>query len=243
MYKYTVEKKLINGISVVEYRPAKKSENIVFYMHGHMDSKEGHGTYYTSYLARLGYTVVAFDAYGHGERKTDQITFEENEKGLMDFVTIIQVTAKDLISLYQNHYSKEFKKVTLVGLSMGGMIVLLSQVFAPIFNTIVSLVSTPDFYNFGKSYVIKNHNYEEKDLEKLKGLHQMSPSEHLDNFKKVRMLFVVGNNDQRINPRFSKDFVDTMNVSNIEYKNFECGHHLTDDAVDYTMNWIKNNVK
>jgi pimeloyl-ACP methyl ester carboxylesterase len=104
--------------------PARGSDNVVIQLHGHAGSMDPDIQYLPT-LHQHGYNVLMFDFRGHGRSQGSTVTIGYLERqdvlGAIDFVK-----------------QKGFKKIALLGFSMGGVLAILVGAICPDVKVVIS---------------------------------------------------------------------------------------------------------
>ena len=196
MNKVIVEKKYLEGVPLYEYRPVDINLNkLVFYQHGYTMNKEDGAHVQAMHYASRGFTVVAIDAYGHGERHTKPFPKESYHTEMLYFYEIIKNTTEDFIKLYKNHYEKEFPVLNVSGESMGGMITYMLAGVLENVKAIAPVVGSPSIVRYGYDDMITNGCEEETIKGMLEYLQKYDGFTNIPRFIDMPMFCLCGTQD------------------------------------------------
>jgi len=104
--------------------PASRSEKVVIQLHGHAGSMDPDIQYLPT-LHQHGYSVLMFDFRGHGRSQGHTVTIGYLERW-------------DVLGAIEFVKQKGFKKITLLGFSMGGVLAILTGAISPDVKVVIS---------------------------------------------------------------------------------------------------------
>ena len=140
-----IERKIIHNIPILEIvEEAKKNEAIplAFFYHGITNQKE-RGLEPGYALASNGMRVVIPDAYRHGERKDEAYAGEP----AAEFWSVVLQSIKelpDIVAVYVEAGLAKKDKISVTGLSMGGITTCIALTQYPWINSAACLMGSPD---------------------------------------------------------------------------------------------------
>lgn len=227
--KIILNNKRLEQIPVLEYyQEGLEHRGLVFIQHGYQSTKEYGCDYLAVNLARLGYFVVAIDAYKHGERIAEPyLTGTENER-LDEAFVVIKRTALDIIRLHHNHYIKRFPKFDMIGISLGGMVAYYLATKTTHLRTLIPVISTPDFLTLAYHAVAgSGQNTEEYFNEfRLDFIRSINPMERLSKMTYDALHIFVGTQDPIVPMGPSKVFFETHHKPGDSYHEYETDHNV-----------------
>lgn len=256
--KVILENKLIHGVPLIEcytleqITGTKESQNteisekeLLFFNHGFLGAKENFYNLVID-LARIGFYVIAVDAYNHGERM-DQVFKNANHKEKeLKLFEVVQRTGKDIQTLYDNHYNKEFNGYHLMGISLGGMVGFYTTAMSDDVKGLVSIIGTPAFELFlqDKSKDLEFDEDEKNAL--IEMIRKEDPIHHIDHFEHIKLLMLVGNQDDVVPNHGCRDFYETLvgNGINQEVKllSYDIGHDFNEHMKNDVLAWCVDNL-
>lgn len=251
--KFILENKEISGIPVLEIYQTNIYEKrpLIFLIHGLTGKKENMVEYGLEF-AKEGFYLCLFDAYMHGELKSDTINNLDDYINLKPnlFFNIHDETAKNiniLLDSYANSKSTDWNRVGLTGISMGGLVIFkyLTNYYRENIKAAVPMLGSPAWYNGITNYMStmnKPDFYSQEDLDYLK---KIEPFNVIKNIKNVPLLMLNGENDSTIPIKdiricfntLRENYINEDRLKLIEYPGI--GHQVTDDMVNETKIWFK----
>ncbi|HNZ49890.1 MAG TPA: hypothetical protein PK087_00105 [Bacilli bacterium] len=221
------------------------SHPLLFFFHGFTSNRHlgimGRG----EVLARLGFTVVAFDAPYHGDRDNgtfSQLSVSARQKELMEIV--IQ-NAHEAKWLYEKHLQAEQliskAPVFAFGVSMGAQVCFYLATIMPKLQTIVTLVGSPSFCDF---YRWKQQQYQwPDDLEfkiKLEKYQSLDPLIHSERLQNTNIFMGVGTQDDVVPKHYAKQLAEKLKTS--VYQEYETAHFSTPKMLDDAYCFLKKTL-
>ena len=227
MKKLTLKTDILDGVPFLEYYQENiEYRGLIFVQHGYTSNKEFGSDFLALRLARMGYFVVAIDAYKHGERIQEPYTSKDWPKMFYESPYVIRRTAIDINRLFKKRYQKSYDKYSIVGVSMGAMIAYYLSTKTPHIDKLVPVIGTPDFIDRAR-YGVEKDGYDSSvylNKETLSYLSNMNPIEHVDKMKYNMMLIVIGKKDDVVPHQRTLDFFDEYENSKMKLRVFEEGH-------------------
>jgi uncharacterized protein len=177
-------------------------------------------------ITAKGLVVVGVDNAGHGERKDPD--FEHKYSGnnpdfWKNFVAAIQATANEIPILINELVKRGFAlehRVGGLGVSMGGLVLYSALLLEPRLSTVVTLVSSPQWWGFE---------------------HPDSPHHHLEKFSRVKLLSITAGQDTTVPSIYTEAFHSRLRSRFGDYdKRFSHRHYPSSDHMlnpDWDTAW------
>jgi len=243
MSRMIIETSNFEGIPYNEYSSDNMDiKGLVFIQHGFESNKNRGADYLAIQLARKGYKVVSIDAYKHGDRLEEPFISEEVFKRYADAFIIVDQTTKDIITIFENIYKKEFSNFDLIGVSMGGFIAYVVSMQCDYVNKLLPVITTPYFEELARkrTNVPNLENYKLEMQSSMELIISLDPSKQVDNMKYKSMFILSCKNDEVISYLPSKRFYDEFKNDKMMIKFYEDGHtvnrQMQNDIVEYIVN-------
>lgn len=217
-----------DGIPILEYFIENRTyKGLVFVQHGYQSNKERGADFLALGLARLGYFVVAIDAFKHGERiQEPYITGTEIER-MNEAYVVVKRTALDIVRIHHNHYNR-FPKFDLIGVSLGGMVAYYLATRTDKIRKLVPLISTPDFLTQARHTI--DINGLEKDTyftpEMYAFMETINPLRESVTMHYESMFIGCGSLDRVVTMEQSVVFYNEHKDKNIVMKVYEVAHEV-----------------
>lgn len=219
----------IDQIPVLEYyQEGITYKSLVFIQHGYESTKEYGSDYLALTLARNGYFVVAIDAYKHGERIAEPYLTGTEKERLDEAFVVIKRTGLDIIRLHHNHYAKRFPTFDMIGISLGGMVAYYLATKTTKLNTLIPVISTPDFH-YQAVHTVEQAGLDVDtyfDDDKLDFIAAINPFPKHDSMQYNSMHIFVGTNDPIVPYGASQVFYETYHTKNDTYHEYEVDHNV-----------------
>lgn len=238
----------VNKIPILEISPKKSIDKkaLIIIIHGFTGKKENN-LYLAYRFARIGYIVVVFDAYLHGELKNSQFESYTRIERISKIPIIITESCLMLSEIIKN-YTESMKTIMigLVGISMGGFIAFqyLSRKNRYNISMVVSLISTPHWLTpFEKTLETDLTSKRYLTQELLDEIDSIQASNFYDNFHNTPILMLNGEDDEKYFLDDVKSTIEDLRT-NYDDSNFKSiiysgdGHQVTDKMIDETEKWI-----
>jgi dienelactone hydrolase len=241
------QKLMLYTIPLIEYRPViKKPKGLFIIIHGHGSNKEEGVGEFPKILTNMGYMVVSIDAYKHGERKEEPYISNNLREVAIAMIDVVIQTTKDVLTLFNKHYSKLFPIFHIIGISMGGHIAYQLPKYTQKVQTIIPIIATPDLlkhYEISKKTIIGEFSSELTT--KLQGL---SLQKDLYLYQSIAILAINGSHDNVVSNQYSKAFIRELlkkGHHKAHYKEYECGHTVVKEMKDDMILFIQKylNIK
>ncbi len=241
MSKIIINQQQHNEIPYNEYYEEGLShKGLVFVQHGFDSNKNRGADYLAIDLARLGFYVVAIDAYKHGLRMEEPFISEPSHEKFKAAFTVITNTADDILALYSDLYQKEFATFDLVGISMGGMIAYNCALKTDKINKLIPVISTPYLYSFSEWLIEKENNDSyTKIFNSIKGdIKDIDPVNKIEqlNYKKLHIINTT--NDDDVPCIFSEQFFIENHKPGISLKLYNDTHTVNRDMKQDILSYI-----
>lgn len=227
--KIILNSKKIESIPVLEYyQEDMEYKSLVFVQHGYQSTKEYGSDFLALALARKGYFVVAIDAYKHGERIAEPYITGTEQERLDEAFVVIKRTALDLLRIHHNVYQKRFPTFDMIGVSLGGMVAYYLATKTTKLQTLIPVISTPDFLPLAK-HTVEQAGFDVDSYftpDKLDFIQSISPVNRLDKMHYESLHIFVGSKDPIVPYQASKEFFDKHATNNDSYHEYEVDHNV-----------------
>lgn len=242
-----IETKVIDNIPLTTYElKTNEIKPLIFFFHGFTSNKDlgimGRG----EELAKLGFYVVAIDAYLHGDRMPEWFKQLKNEEKYQYIVDIEIETAKNAKSLFENYFINQSNiikdKYYAYGVSMGAATTFYLSSIDKKVEAAVTLVGSPSFVEYYKK---RKELYNWSNEVTNDRLNQYIEHDSLINYERLQHtnLFVaVGLNDNVVNPVWSKELYLKI-PEKIHFKEYDTGHESTEEMLNDSYTFIKKYVR
>ncbi|MDF2700021.1 MAG: hypothetical protein K0Q49_1577 [Haloplasmataceae bacterium] len=237
---------VLEGIPfTVYYKNDGLPKSIIYFFHGFSGDRNSGIMGRGEDLAKMGYYVVAMDAYLHGDREPvffDQLSYAEKQR---DIVNIQIRTAEDAKHLFDKYFKNwdgiNKDKVYAYGVSMGAGVTFYLATIMDELKTFASIVGSPSFYEF---YQYKKEQYRFPDDERYYlNLNSYIEKDPLINHERLlgKNIFMGnGSTDTTVPLVYAKELAETLNSPNVFFKIYETGHSSTpqmqEDSYEFLLN-------
>ncbi len=238
--KTIIDKRTLEGVSTLEYRK-KKSDKLLFLQHGIYGNKQKIMNLLGISFVKLGYHVVAVDAYKHGSRGEEPFRSQNQDRSALETMLVVKQTAEDIKAIYENHFKEDYPMFDFVGISMGGLIGYYLSTITTYIDDLVALISSPKFleantYTFPKE---KQAQYPESK-EVRKTIETMDPSTKAHTMSFNRLLMFNGNDDDVIPYEQTESFYHQNKDMPIVFKLYDTKHKIVKPMHDDLIKYLKN---
>ena len=242
-----IETKVIDNIPLTTYElKTNEIKPLIFFFHGFTSNKDlgimGRG----EELAKLGFYVVALDAYLHGERMPEWFKQLKNEEKYQYIVDIEIETAKNAKSLFENYFINQSNiikdKYYAYGVSMGAATTFYLSTIDQNLEAAVTLVGSPSFVEYYKKRKQLFNWGDEITNKRLNEYKEHDPLLNSDRFKQTKLFVAVGLNDNVVNPIWAKKLFKKI-PKQIVFKEYDTGHESTEEMLNDSYSFIKQYVK
>lgn len=226
--KTIVETKKHAGLETLEY-DRKGTTKLMFLQHGIHSNKENPMHMLGVMLTRLGYRVVAIDAYKHGSRGASPFQPKDEDLAALEVPEVIQTTAHDIKALYEKAFQHQYPTFSIIGISMGGMVAHYLSRLSKSIDTLIALISTPDFYRTAMELFpqAKREQYETAAKQAEKRIQTMNPVTHAESMHFKRLIMMNGTEDPLINYKHSEAFALAHPERSIIFRTYKTEHAIT----------------
>ncbi len=226
--KISLAKKTVHNIELLEYTHPK-AEKLLFLQHGIHSKKENVMNLYGVTLAKLGYKVIAIDAFKHGNRIAEPFLSKDEDQCALETMDVVKQTAVDIQAIFEENYRKEFKKFDIIGISMGGLIAYYLSTITETIDQLVCLISSPQFleaanYTFPEERQNKHKAQSNQVLNEIKGI---DPSQRVEKMVFHRLIMMNGEYDRVIPYQQSEDFYINHPDRSIIFKRYPTEHKIS----------------
>lgn len=225
--KTTINTFTHDNYEVLEYT-SDKAKKLLFLQHGIYGKKEKIMNLLGVSFVKLGYHVVAIDAYKHGFRGEKPFINQDKDQAELQTMDVVKHTANDIKTLFETYYQNFYREINIVGISMGGLIAYYLSTIMDNIDQLVALISSPKFldaanYTFPKERQALYENSEEA----LKKVESMDPSKRVQTMTFNRLIMFNGTSDLVIPYSQSETFYKNHPELNIIFKTYEAEHKIT----------------
>ncbi len=238
--KTIIHKNTYNAIDALEYT-SKKAHKLVFLQHGIYGNKEKSMNLLGVSLVKIGYHVVAIDAYKHGSRSEEPFASKDEDHSTLETMEVVKHTAQDLVDIYHDHFQESYAQFDIIGISMGGLMAHYITTISDSINTAVALISSPLFleaadYTFPEE---KRNEYPESETIR-KDIEAMDPSKHTKKMTFNRLIMLNGKHDTIIPTKQSEQFYLDHPELNIIFKTFDTDHKISPKMHETLLDLLKD---
>lgn len=238
--KTIIHKNTYNTIDALEYT-SKDAHKLVFLQHGIYGNKEKSMNLLGVSLVKIGYHVIAIDAYKHGSRSEEPFASKDEDQSTLETMDVVKHTAKDIVDIYQDHFQEHYPQFDIIGISMGGLMAHYITTITDAINTSVALISSPLFleaadYTFPEE---KRKDYpESEDIRK--DIEVMDPSKQTNKMTFNRLIMLNGKHDTTIPTDQSEQFYLDHPELNIIFKTFDTDHKISHAMHETLLDLLKD---
>jgi len=231
------------GIPVLEYSD-QNSKKLIVINHGIYGNKDSAIKLVGTTLVKLGYKVVALDAYKHGQRGEKPYVDRSDETlSLLYIFDIVKQTVNDILTLKKDLYN-DFDSYDVLGISMGGYVTYYLTTQTDQIDTAIPIISSPKFsqdriFDVPKSYQEKY----DKEIKRLKkDVFAMDPSNAVEDMAFKRLIAFNGKIDDVVPPNHTENFIQENPELNIIYETFDTGHQMVPKMQERLKDLLKRNT-
>jgi len=256
--KVILENKQIHGVPLIECYTLEalttskeiqtkeiRDKKLLFFNHGFLGSKENFYNLIID-LARIGFFVVAPDAYLHGERTEQAFQTASHKDQELRLFEIVHHTGKDLQHLYENHYAKEFGDYHVMGISLGGMVGFYTTTISDDVIGLVSIIGTPNFEAFLNDKGTDLGFSAEEIVNQIESVKKEDPIHHIDHFEQIKLLMLIGEQDDIVPNHGCIELQDILIDQGINDKvkllRYDVGHDFNDHMKNDLLAWCVENL-
>jgi esterase/lipase len=238
--KTRIHKNTYNSIDALEYT-SKQANKLLFLQHGIYGNKEKSMNLLGVSLVKLGYHVIAIDAYKHGSRSEEPFVSKNEDQSTLETMAVVKHTSEDIVSIYQDHFQDTYPQFDIIGISMGGLMAHYITTITDAINTSVALISSPQFleaadYTFPEE---KREEYPESEAIR-KDIEAMDPSTHTNKMTFNRLIMLNGKHDTTIPTGQSEQFYLDHPELNIIFKTFDTDHKISHAMHETLLDLLKD---
>lgn len=240
MLNITIKHQVYKGIPYNEYySDIKDSKGLVFIQHGFESNKNRGADYIGVDLARLGFNVVAIDAYKHGSRIEEPFISKENYEKFEDAFNVIDKSGDDILEIYNGLYESRFESFDFIGVSMGGMIAYNCALKTNRINRLIPVISTPYLYQLAEWLVDREDNdfYREKLVNIKDYIVSIDPYYKMEELKYHELYMINTLRDDIVPFKFS-DHLYGQNLENVSFQVFDEKHVVSREMKEHILSYI-----
>ncbi len=233
--KVNIERFTHQSIPVLSYTPPN-ADKLIFINHGIYGSKEIIMQLIGMPLTKIGYKVVAIDAYMHGDRVQEPIK-SRGEHARSKMLEVVKQTATELIRLHEDLYLEDYPRYDVLGLSMGGLLAYYLTTITSSIDYVVALISTPNFQTID----FKNETTDSESkmtIERL--IKDMDPAQHIAQMRFKKIMAFSGKNDTVIPYHHTDDFIQQHPKLPMIHETFDTDHSLNPKMAERVVYHLKN---
>jgi len=227
--KVILNNKKLDNIPVLEYyQENSEHKGLIFVQHGYQSTKEYGSDYLAVTLARMGYFVVAIDAYKHGERIQEPYLTGTEQERMNEAYVVVKRTALDIIRIHHNFYQRRFPKFDMIGVSLGGMVAYYLATKTNKVRKLVPVISTPDFHA-QVEFALHNAGLTVEEYmtpDKTAFIDEMNPLHRLDKLQYEELHIFCGNQDDVVPMKPSQVFYETYKNDKMFLKVYDTDHNV-----------------
>ena len=242
--KISINKSNIDDIPVIEYI-YPKAEKLLFLQHGIHSKKENVMNLYGLTLAKLGYHVIALDAYKHGARLEEPFLSKDKDQCALETMDVVSHTANDIKDIYHKYYQKSYETFDVIGISMGGLIAYFLSTITKNIDQLVALISSPQFLE-AANYTFPEERQEQHKAQSdkvLKTVKKMDPSTKVEAMRFSRLIIFNGIYDEVIPFEQSEMFYENHPELPIIFKRYKTEHKINQEMFEDLQMYLKETFK
>ncbi len=249
-----VEKEYIKEIPIIKVFNSHsiKPLPVILMLHGATGRKEDNLDR-AKWFANEGFFIVLFDAYEHGELKSNNRNEIEDIEKIFKLYLETSKYITTIINYFMTQNSiGDFRKVGLIGFSMGAHTVyyhILKERHSNI-KIAIAVIGSPVWRSFVKRFVsmIINLKTSYNDIiikEKEEKISEIQPIKFIDNIQELPLIMLNGELDDKIPIQEIEDSYNKLKLryrekSKIEYIKYKnTGHKVTDNMIETALNRFK----
>lgn len=242
MQKLIIQNKILDGIPLNEYYLKNRDyKGLIFVQHGYLSNKEVGGDYLALSLARMGYFVVAIDAYKHGQRKEEPFITGEEKDRLTEVLGVIKRTALDIIKLHRKHYT-QYNFFDIIGVSLGGMIAYYLATKTSKIRKLIPVISTPGFYQKAVHALsaagLDEDIYLQKDA--VDFIRSIDPLQNVEKIQYKELFIICGERDNIVPMTESIKFYNEYKSDRVFMRTYETEHVVNREMQKDIYKYIEN---
>lgn len=238
--KTNVTKTTFQGIPMMMY-DHPQSSRLIFINHGIYGTKEKIIHLIGPQLVKLGYRVVAIDAYMHGERLEEPYASRNSFLARLRIFSVVKRTSEDILKIYHQKYADQHDDFDVLGISMGGYVSYYLTTQTQHLNTFVALISSPAFSKEKVHELPESFNgeflQEAQDVKKF--VENIDVSQRPDQMHFKLGIALNGKVDDLIPAEHTKDFIEENPDLPIVFKTYNTGHKITKAMSDDMLSLLK----
>ncbi len=241
MNKIIINNKIFQEIPFNEYYLKHYTyKGLVFVQHGFQSNKNRGGDYLAINLARLGFFVIAVDAFKHGDRIAEPYISGQEYKRYADVFEVVTHTAIDILSIYQSRYAKKYKVFDFIGVSMGGLIAYQVAMQTDKIRKLVPVISSPKFLELAKATVNVGsmEKYQKIINNNIEYIKSIDPINHLDKLNYHQLFILNTTQDNVVLPIFSQTFYEEYQNDKMHFKLYEDIHNVNQVMQEDILSFI-----
>ena len=224
-----VKHRVLDGIPLYDFEPINPPfQRLVIFQHGYTMNKEDGAWAQCMHFATRGFRTIALDAYGHGERYTKPLQYDDYQREMVYFYELIEQTALDIKTVYESHYKIDYPTYNIAGESMGGMLTFMVGCIMDGLAGIASIVGSPSLIEYGYQDML-DHDCNESDIKgMLDHLKDYDAMEHLERFRRIPIYMINGLRDHVVPKKYAESFKQKIEElyddTLITYVTVDCDH-------------------
>ena len=237
---------IFDGIPLTTYEQAEGlSKPVIFFFHGFTGDKDKNIMGRGEQLAKMGFYVVAMDAYLHGQRMPALEKHRNNPSKYEDIIEIAIHTAMDAKTLFHKYFKHmtniETNHYYAYGVSMGSLSAFYLATIDPLLKALVALVPTPSFVEYYKEKAVNygfNHGffYEKK----IAYYETVDPLLNYSKMQHCNMFLGIGQHDVIVNPKYAIELQSKLD--RVTVQTYDTGHESTPDMLQHSYDFLKEAI-
>lgn len=241
--KTNVTKTTYKGIPMMMY-DNEKAHRLIFINHGIYGTKEKIMHLIGPQLVKLGYRVVAVDAYKHGERLEEPYASKNSFLARLRIFSVVKRTSEDILKIYHQKFAEEHEDFDVLGISMGGYISYYLTTQTQHLNTFVALISSPAFSKEKVHELPASFNGEflQEAQEVKTFVEEIDVSKRPEAMQFKQGIALNGEIDDLIPAEYTETFLQQNPDLPIIFKTYNTGHKITKAMSDEVLTLLKKRV-
>ncbi len=220
---------------------SEAARRLIFINHGIYGSKEQVMHLLGPQLVKLGYQVVAIDAYKHGKRIEEPYASKDKVLSRLRIFGVVKQTTKDILTLFKDKFNHRYQTFDALGVSMGGYTAYYLTTQTTHLDTFVAMISSPAFskakvHELPKDYS-KELQKEAKEVENL--VASMDVSNSVEDMQFKHGIALNGTLDELVPMKHTKDFIERHPDLPMVFKTYDTEHKLTKSMSEDMLSLLK----
>ena len=238
--KTIIKKETLNYIETLQFT-SSKAKRLLFLQHGIYGNKEKIMNLLGVSFVKIGYHVIAIDAYKHGSRIEEPFLSKNKDLCELETMDVVKVTAANLNKLYTEHFKHIYPTFDIAGISMGGLTAYYLSTLSKDIHHLIALISSPKFLEAAHHHFPEERQklYENSN-EVLEHVRTIDPSKRVQDMRFKQLIMMNGIKDTIIPYQQSESFYQKYkHTLNMVFKTYDADHKITKDMHEDLLALLK----